>query len=92
MNHKRIPTLRYILQGSHANYFSECHIEHAFGGKQEKNEKINKRAIFTVQKLFLASHSVRIYQPLEVASEVVVHRITQVGRIRAGYYTVILIV
>jgi hypothetical protein len=26
----------------------------------------------------------RIYQPLEVASEVVVHRITQVGRIRAG--------
>ena len=29
---------------------------------------------------------------LENASEVVVHRITQVGRIRAGYYTVILIV
>ena len=29
---------------------------------------------------------------LEIASEVVVHRITQVGRIRAGYYTVILIV
>ena len=29
---------------------------------------------------------------LDIASEVVVHRITQVGRIRAGYYTVILIV
>ena len=33
MNHKRIPTLRYILQGSHANYFSERHIEHALERK-----------------------------------------------------------
>ncbi len=84
MNHKRTPTLRYILQGSHANYFSECHIEHALGGKPATAEKLAHRAIFTVQQLFRASHSVRIYQPLEVASEVVVHRITQVGRIRAG--------
>ena len=84
MNHKRAPTLRYILQGSHANYFSECHIEHALGGKPATAEKLAHRAIFTVQQLFRASHSVRIYQPLEVASEVVVHRITQVGRIRAG--------
>ena len=83
MNHKRTPTLRYILQGSHANYFSECHIEHALGGKPATAEKLAHRAIFTVQQLFRASHSVRIYQPLEVASEVVVHRITQVGRIRA---------
>ena len=37
------------------------------------------------QQLFRASHSVRIYQPLEVASEVVVHRITQVGRFRHEY-------
>ena len=42
------------------------------------------RAIFTVQQLLGASHPVGIYQPLEVVSEVVVHRITQVGRIRAG--------
>ena len=84
MNHKRIPTLRYILQGSHANYFSERHIEHALGGKPATAEKLAHRAIFTVQQLLGASHPVGIYQPLEVASEVVVHRITQVGRIRAG--------
>ena len=92
MNHKRTPTLRYILQGSHANYFFERHIEHALGGEPTTTEKLAHRAIFTVQQLLRASHPVGIYQPLEVASEVVVHRITQVGRIRAGYYTVILIV
>ena len=85
MNHKRTPTLRYILQGSHANYFSECHIEHALGSEPTTAEKLAHRAIFTVQQLLGASHPVGIYQPLEVASEVVVHRITQVGRIRAGY-------
>ena len=46
-------------------------------------EKLAHRAIFTVQQLLGASHPVGIYQPLEVASEVVVHRIAQVGRIRA---------
>ena len=92
MNHKRTPTLRYILQGSHANYFSERHIEHALGSEPTTAEKLAHRAIFTVQQLLGASHPVGIYQPLEVASEVVVHRITQVGRIRAGYYTVLLIV
>ena len=84
MNHKRTPTL--------ANYFFERHIEHALGSEPTTAEKLAHRAIFTVQQLlgashpvgFRASHSVRIYQPLEVASEVVVHRITQVGRIRAG--------
>ena len=85
MNHKRIPTLRYILQGSHANYFFERHIEHALGSEPATAEKLAHRAIFTVQQLLGASHPVGIYQPLEVASEVVVHRITQVGRIRAGY-------
>ena len=84
MNHKRIPTLRYILQGSHANYFSERHIEHALGGEPATAEKLIHRAIFTVQQLLRASHPVGVYQPFEVASEVVVHRITQVGRIRAG--------
>ena len=84
MNHKRTPTLRYILQGSHANYFSECHIEHALGGKPATAEKLAHRAFLTVQQLLGAGHSVRIYQLFEVASEVVVHRITQVGRIRAG--------
>ena len=84
MNHKRIPTLRYILQGSHANYFFERHIEHALGSEPTTAEKLAHRAIFTVQQFLGASHPVGIYQPLEVASEVVVHRITQVGRIRAG--------
>ena len=46
-------------------------------------EKLAHRAIFTVQQLLRASHPVGIYQPLEVASEVVVYRIAQVGRIRA---------
>ncbi len=84
MNHKRTPTLRYILQGSHANYFFERHIEHALGSEPATAEKLAHRAIFTVQQLLGASHPVGIYQPLEVVSEVVVHRITQVGRIRAG--------
>ena len=83
MDNKRIPALRYILQGSHADHLPERHIEHALGGEPATAEKLAHRAIFTVQQLFRASHSVRIYQPLEVASEVVVHRITQVGRIRA---------
>ena len=91
MNHKRIPTLRYILQGSHANYFSERHIEHALGGEPATAEKLIHRAIFTVQQLLRASHPVGIYQLLEVASEVVVHRITQVGRIRAGYERICII-
>ena len=81
MNHKRTPALRYILQGSHANYFFERHIEHALGSEPATAEKLAHRAIFTVQQLLGASHPVGIYQPLEVASEVVVHRITQVGRI-----------
>ena len=84
LNHKRTPALRYILQGSHANYFFERHIEHALGSEPTTAEKLAHRAIFTVQQLLGASHPVGIYQPLEVASEVVVHRITQVGRIRAG--------
>ena len=37
-----------------------------------------------IQKLSGILHPVRIYQLLEVAPEVVVHRIAQVGRIRAG--------
>ena len=37
-------------------------------------------------------NTILVKELLEIASEVVVHRITQVGRIRAGYYTVILIV
>ena len=86
MNHKRTPALRYILQGSHANYFFERHIEHALGSDPTTAEKLAHRAIFTVQQLLRASHPVGIYQPLEVASEVVVHRITQVGRIRADYH------
>ena len=84
MNHKRTPALRYILQGSHANYFFERHIEHALGSEPATAEKLAHRAIFTVQQLLGASYPVGIYQPLEVASEVVVHRIAQVGRIRAG--------
>ena len=84
MNHKRIPTLRYILQGSHANYFSERHIEHALGGKPATAEKLAHRALITLQQLLGAGNPVGVYQPLEVAAEVVVHRITQVGRIRAG--------
>ena len=50
-----------ILQGSHANYFSECHIEHALGGEPATAEKLIHRAIFTVQQLFRASHPVGIY-------------------------------
>ena len=83
MNHKRIPTLRYILQGSHANYFFEHHIEHALGSEPATAEKLAHRAIFTVQQLLGAGNPVGVYQTLEVAAEVVVHRITQVGRIRA---------
>ena len=84
MNHKRTPTLRYILQGSHANYFSECHIEHALGGKPATAEKLAHRALITLQQFLGAGNPVGVYQPLEVAAEIVVHRITQVGRIRAG--------
>ena len=91
MNHKRIPTLRYILQGNHANYFSECHIEHALGGKPATAEKLIHRALITVQQLLGAGNPVGVYQPFEVASEVVVHRITQVGRIRAGYERICII-
>ena len=66
MNHKRTPTLRYILQGSHANYFSECHIEHALGSEPATAEKLAHRAIFTVQQLLGAGNPVGVYQPLEV--------------------------
>ena len=83
MDNKRIPTLRYILQGSHANYFSERHIEHALGGKPATAEKLAHRALITLQQLLGTGNPVGVYQPLEVAAEVVVHRITQVGRIRA---------
>ena len=38
-----------------------------------------------IQKLPGILHPVRIYQLLEVAPEVVVHRVAQVGRIRAEY-------
>jgi len=73
------------LQGSHANYFSERHIEHALGGEPATAEKLIHRAIFTVQQLLRANHPILVKELLEIASEVVVHRITQVGRIRAGY-------
>lgn len=55
-------------------------------------EKLLHRTIAAIQQCLGAFHPVRIYQLLEVAPEVVVHRIAQVGRIRAGYYTLILIV
>jgi hypothetical protein len=49
------------LQGSHANYFSERHIEHALGGEPATAEKLIHRAIFTVQQLLRANHPVGIY-------------------------------
>ena len=87
MDNKRIPALRYILQGTHADYLPERHIEHALRGEPATAEKLAHRTLITLQQLLGAGNPVGVYQPLEVAAEVVVHRITQVGRIRAGYYT-----
>ena len=56
-------------------------IEHHVADVRKEFQQIIVCLLYTSR----ASHSVRIYQPLEVASEVVVHRITQVGRIRADY-------
>ena len=53
-------------------------------------EKLTHRVFITIQKFLGILHSIRIYQLLEVALEVLVYRIAQVGRIRAGYYTTIL--
>ena len=91
MNCKRIPALRDILQGSHPDHFPERHIEHALGGEPATAEKLAHRAFATVQQLLGAGHPVGVYQLLEVASEVVVHRITQVGRIRAEYKRIYII-
>ena len=63
----------------------ERHIEHALGSEPTTAEKLAHRAILPSSSSLWREHPVGIYQPLEVASEVVVHRITQVGRIRADY-------
>lgn len=75
---------RQVSKGAHAGQFSERRIEHAPGSKPATAEKLAHRAFLTVQQLLGTGHPVRIYQLLEVAPEVVVHRIGKVGRIRAG--------
>ena len=83
--HKKSDGAIYIAREMR-QLFSECHIENALGCKPTTAEKNWLNTIPLPSNSFcILSHSVRIYQPLEVASEVVVHRITQVGRIRADY-------
>ena len=91
MNCKRIPALREILQGSHPDHFPERHIEYTLGSEPATAEKLTHRAFATVQQLLGAGHPVGVYQLFKIAPEVVVHRIGKVGRIRAGYYIVIII-
>ncbi|GAB6977346.1 hypothetical protein JCM17136A_00410 [Phocaeicola sartorii JCM 17136 = DSM 21941] len=51
--------------------------------KQQLVELRHPLAIRTLHTV----NTILVKELLEVAAEVVVHRITQVGRIRAGYYT-----
>ena len=51
MDNKRIPALRYILQGSHADHLPERHIEHALRGEPATAEKLAHRALITLQQL-----------------------------------------
>ena len=77
----------HIPQRRHADQSGESDIEDALGSKATLLVKLTHRMAATVQKALSVPYPVRINQLLKVAPEVVVDRVGQVGRIRAGYYT-----
>lgn len=85
MNRKRAAALRGVLQGRHAHRLAESRIENTLRGEAAPAGKLFHRASAALQQLLGVIHTVGINQLLEVAAEVRVHRVAQVGRIRAGY-------
>ncbi len=78
-----------VLKGSRSGQSAKRRIENTLRGETAILVNIAYRTSVTRQKLLCTLHTVGINQLLEVAAEVGVHRVAQVGRIRAEYYTMI---
>ena len=91
---QRIAALREILHRRHPHHLPECHIEHALRGKAAQPVELAEGTLAPVEKHPRISDPVGVHQLLEVAPEIPVHRVGEVGSNRAedGKICILLII